>query len=149
MNRTLPTFRIFRSTAGIRRAFSRLAALGIALVMLGTTGSAIASKGTPPPVPGGPLHTLPLGHYECEMPGDATGAVGKPMNSFDFQVVIGSSYKAQGVRGSYLYTGEKVVMTGGVLKGLAFHRISNGFLRKLNANGSDSDMRCVLSAHVK
>jgi len=36
-----------------------------------------------------------------------------------------------------------VVMTGGKLKGLTLHRISEGFLREINPDGTDGPMRCV------
>lgn len=84
-----------------------------------------------------------MGLYTCELPGDASGAVGNPIPEFEFRVVNASSYKAGGIRGSYLYTGDRVLMTGGKLKGLALHRISEGFLRRVEHDGSDGEMRCV------
>ena len=62
---------------------------------------------------------------------------------FDFTVVRGSNYRADGKRGSYLMTGDVVAMTGGKLKGLKLHRISDGFLRRVEADGTDGEMRCV------
>ena len=107
--------------------------------------SACASRGTPPPpVQGGTIGTLPLGHYTCELPGEAGGPVGNPMPDYAFRIVNASSYKTAGIRGSYLYTGDTVLMTGGKLKGLKLHRLSNGFLRRIEADGSDGEMRCVL-----
>lgn len=113
--------------------------------LVGLTLSACASHREPPaPVQGGTIGTLPLGHYTCELPGDAGGPVGKPVPDYAFRVVNSSSYKTAGVRGSYLYTGDRVVMTGGKLKGLKLHRLSDGFLRRVEADGSDGEMRCVL-----
>lgn len=107
--------------------------------------SACATDGAaPPPVQGGTIGTLPLGHYTCEMPGEAGGPVGNPVPNYAFRIVNASSYKTGGIRGSYLYTGDTVLMTGGKLKGLKLHRLSNGFLRRIEADGSDGDMRCVL-----
>ncbi|KHK91210.1 hypothetical protein [Novosphingobium malaysiense] len=122
----------------------------LAAILLGTALPAItacvADGPPPPPVPGGRIHTLAIGHYTCEMPGDATGVAGRPVPESSFRVVNASSYKAGGMRGSYLYTGNRVVMTGGKLKGLTLHRISEGFLREIAADGSDGDMRCVLTS---
>lgn len=101
----------------------------------------------PPPVPGGALGTLLLGHYSCEKDGDAGGPVGTPAPTLDFQVVNFSSYKGvDGVRGSYLMTGDNVVMTGGGLRGLRLHRISTGFVRVVGEDGVDSETRCVLTS---
>lgn len=100
------------------------------------------AKPAPPPVPGGPISTLPMGHYMCELAGDADGPVGKPVPDSEFRVVNASSYKAGGIRGSYLMTGDMVTMTGGKLRGLKLHRVSGNFLRKVEPNGSDGEMRC-------
>lgn len=96
-----------------------------------------------PPVPGGLIGTLPHGRYTCELPGDASGPVRIAAHDFDFTVIRGSSYRAGNSRGSYLLTGDTVTMTGGKLKGLKLHRIGDGFLRQVQANGADGDMRCV------
>jgi hypothetical protein len=105
---------------------------------------AAATPPTPPPVPGGKIGTLQIGKYTCELPGDAGGQIRVEAKEFDFIVVRGSSYRSQGVRGSYLLTGDVVTMTGGPLKGLKLHRLSSGFLRRVTADGSDGDLRCVL-----
>ena len=117
--------------------------------MLGLISACAGHPGTPPPsVPGGPIRTLALGKYSCELPGDATGPAGKTLKGYDFTVVGGSNYIARGMRGSYLYTGENIVMTGGAFKGLRFHRISEGFLREQTAGGKDGPMRCVLTTRT-
>ena len=102
---------------------------------------------TPPPVPGGRIGTLVPGRYVCELPGDASGAAGKPVPEFEFRVVNASSYKVDGIRGSYLHTGDRVLMTAGKLNGLKLHRVTQGFLRQVAPDGSDGPMRCVLSSH--
>lgn len=104
------------------------------------------AKTPPPPVPGGEIGTLTAGKYTCEMPGDAGGPVGKVLPEYAFRVVNASSYKAGGIRGSYLYTGDRVVMTGGTLKGLKLRRVSDGFLRQIDDRGSETGMRCVLTS---
>ncbi|MCT2400040.1 hypothetical protein [Novosphingobium mangrovi (ex Huang et al. 2023)] len=118
------------------RSMSRIALVLVA----GSLSVAAAASEAPPPPPGGRIGTLALGRYVCEMPGDAAS---RPVHQFEFRVVNASSYKAGGVRGSYLYTGDRVVMTGGKLKGLRLHRISEGFLREIAEDGSDGPMRCV------
>lgn len=133
MNRALKSARSPRSTL-----------LGVLLAAAGVPAiSACAASAPPPPVPGGRIDTLSMGSYTCELPGDAGGPSGTPMPEYDFRVVNASSYKAGGVRGSYLFTGDRVVMTGGKLKGLTLHRISIGFLRQIMDDGSDGPMRCV------
>ena len=86
--------------------------------------------------------TLPLGLYACEWPGDATGPVGRHAPEQDFTVVTGSSYEAGGAIGTYLLSGESLVMTSGPKQGQKFHRLSLGFLRLVKADGADGDLRC-------
>ena len=93
--------------------------------------------------PGGPIDTLQLGDYVCEMPGDATGPAGYRVEEEDFTVTNASSYVARGGRGSYLLTGDQVTITSGPKKGQRFHRVSASFLRLVQADGSDSNLRCV------
>lgn len=120
-------------------------ALIAATVMLSATGCATS---TPPPyVPGGAIATLPLGTYACELPGDAGGAAGIVQVDYAFRIVNSSSYKADDIRGSYLLVGDYVTMTGGKLKGLKLHRISSTFLRQVQPDGTDGQLRCVLTAH--
>jgi hypothetical protein len=96
-------------------------------------------------VPGGEIDTLERGLYVCELPGDALGPRGEHQPAEDFRVVHGSSYRADGERGTYLLTGDRVVMTSGPKKGARYHRLSDGFLRRQNADGSDSELRCVIA----
>lgn len=118
------------------------AALTAALVVLPLAAGASPK---PPLVPGGRIGTLPIGTYTCEMPGDAGGSAGKPVADHEFRVVNASSYKNGAIRGSYLLTGDRVTMTGGTLKGLVLHRVSQGFLRQVKPDGTDGEMRCVLT----
>lgn len=94
-------------------------------------------------VPGGEIDSLPRGTFICEMPGDATGAAGLRQDGEHFTIISASTYEAGGKRGSYLLTGDRLVMTSGPKKGEKFHRISNSFLRKTDADGRDGQMRCV------
>jgi hypothetical protein len=94
-------------------------------------------------VPGGPIGHMPPGNYLCEMPGDATGPVGLRVPDEDFAVVNANTYRTAKGRGTYLLTGDRLVMTSGPKNGQAFHRISDNFLRKLAADGQDGVLRCV------
>ncbi len=96
-------------------------------------------------VPGGEIGTLTLGRYTCELPGDALGPRGRLQPAEDFAIVTGSAYRANGEAGTYLLTGDQVVLTSGPRKGERYHRISDGFLRRQNADGSDGDLRCVIA----
>lgn len=116
------------------------------VVLLAILSGCASADNAPPPVAGGPISTLPIGTYTCEMAGDAGGLVGRPLPEYTFRVVNASAYKAGGIRGSYLLTGQYVTMTGGKLKGLKLHRLKDTYLRKVEANGSDGEMRCVRSS---
>jgi len=70
------------------------------------------------------------------------------MAADDFRVLGSSSYVAGGKRGSYLLTGDRMVMTGGLFEGRAFLRTSVGYLRMLGADGQPGEVRCVLRRHA-
>ncbi len=89
------------------------------------------------------IQTLPLGRYSCELPGDAMGAAGHRVVAEDFAVVHSSTYAAARKQGSYLLTSNIIEMTSGPKAGEKFHRISNNFLRKLNPDGTDGELRCI------
>jgi len=104
---------------------------------------AILAAGPVIAAPGGPIDTLQLGTYACELPGDATGPAGVRVAEQDFEVINASSYTAQGARGSYLLTGRDVVMTSGPKQGQRFVRISASFVRLAEADGSPGALRCI------
>lgn len=98
--------------------------------------------------PGGPLGTLPLGTYRCELPGDAEGAAGVPQPGEDFHVVHGSGYAMAngalaGARGVYLMTGDRVEFTSGPRRGVVFTLSGRSFLRRVSGDGSAGALRCV------
>jgi hypothetical protein len=95
-------------------------------------------------VPGGEIGTLEQGRYTCEMPGDASGPVGRHVADADFTVISASSYRAHGTLGSYLLTGDQLVMTNGPHRGDRFVRQSRGFLRQVDRDGNEGLLRCVL-----
>lgn len=94
-------------------------------------------------VPGGRIGTLPGGVYRCELPGDALGPVGHRVPDADFTILTSSTYSAGEHAGSYLLTGDRLVMTSGPFKGRRFRRVTPNFLRLLRDNGDDGLMRCV------
>lgn len=94
-------------------------------------------------VPGGPIGELSPGNYQCEQPGDAAGAVGLRVLGEDFSIVNANTYRTAEGRGTYLLTGNTLAMTSGPKAGQQFHRINNSFLRKLDASGGDTTLRCV------
>lgn len=96
-------------------------------------------------VPGGRIGTLPLGLYQCELPGDAAGPTRIHVPEADFTVVTASSYRAGGVRGSYLLTGDRAVITSGPHKGKSYHRVSRGYLRLVDEDGQPGKLRCILA----
>lgn len=96
--------------------------------------------------PGGELSTLPKGVYRCELPGDAAGPWRIRMEQEDFAILVSSGYRALGKRGSYLLTGDTVIMTSGPFAGKRYHRQSSGFLRLIEADGKPGKLRCVLSS---
>lgn len=93
--------------------------------------------------PGGTLGVLPLGSYVCELPGDALGPTGERQPEFDFTVTHSSSYRTATGAGTYLLTGERLTFTSGPFYGMKYHRLSDGFLRRTEADGSDGPLRCV------
>jgi len=97
-------------------------------------------------VPGGAIGTLPTGQYRCELPGDILGEVHDHVPEADFQIITASNYSAEGGRGSYLLTGDSVVMTGGPFKGRKFLRISRGLLRMTQDKEMQGKLRCVLTS---
>lgn len=93
--------------------------------------------------PGGRLATLPVGEYRCELPGDAAGPSGHPVPEENFSIRNASTYIDAGGAGSYLLTGERLVMTSGPKRGNRYRRVTDNFLRKVDADGRDTSLRCV------
>lgn len=122
-----------RATGLIKIAMT-LARLALPLVLLAMPALA---------APGGPIGTLQRGPYLCELPGDAAGPAGLHQPGEDFTVTNASSYETPQGRGSYLLTGKIVVMTSGPKRGQRFRRDGSGFLRKLAADGTGGELRCV------
>lgn len=94
-------------------------------------------------VPGGPISSLQVGDYACELPGDAAGPAGIRQPQHDFAVINATSYVTNSGRGTYLVTGDIVQMTSGPRKGERFIKLSANFLRALDASGKQTTLRCV------
>lgn len=129
-----------------RRASDTLAGLSAAFIFVAIPVAASAES--PPPVDGGKIGVLVIGPYACETPGDATGKAGVAIPDMAFSVVNGSSYKAQGQRGSYLLTGDTIVFTSGKMAGTRMKRVSRNRLQVVDAQGVPGPVRCVLSKAV-
>jgi hypothetical protein len=117
----------------------------LAIFVAALVGPALAAPAMA--APGGELGTMPKGSYACERPGDATGALGVRVPDEDFTVENGSAYITARGRGVYLLTGDRLVMTSGPFQGATYRRKSGGFLRRLAADGSETDLRCVLGVY--
>lgn len=113
------------------------------LILISASLAACAPARSIKPVPGGEIGVLQQGFYVCELPGDATGAAGIRQDAQDFSVHNGSRYSTPAGRGTYLLTGDLVQMTSGPKKDQQFRKLSNNFLRELDASGKETDLRCV------
>lgn len=109
---------------------------GLAISLLALSAAALA-------VPGGPIGVLSPAVYQCEMPGDAAGPAGYRVISEDFTIVNSNTYYSGTERGTYLLTGDLLVLTSGPKRGHKYTRISDNFLRKQSDDGKDSALRCV------
>ena len=98
-------------------------------------------------VPGGEIGILEKGRYVCEVPGGDTGPSRLHVPTEDFTVITASSYRVAGKSGSYLLTGDRMVMTSGPFRGKRYHRLSRGLLRLVDDEGGDISVRCVLTHH--
>ncbi|HOB14168.1 MAG TPA: hypothetical protein PKN09_07990 [Novosphingobium sp.] len=114
-----------------------------AMLKIALPATLIALSAAALAVPGGPIGSLQPAAYLCELPGDATGAAGYRVPSEDFTIINANTYNTASGRGTYLLTGDDLVLTSGPKRGQKFHRISANFLRKLGPDGKDSDLRCV------
>lgn len=108
----------------------------IPALLLAASGAAFA-------VPGGPIDVLAPAAYACEMPGNATNADGYRVDEENFAIADSTSYFTPEGRGTYLLTGDDLVLTSGPKKGNRYRRASDNFLRKLGPDGKETTLRCV------
>ncbi|MBD59351.1 MAG: hypothetical protein CL808_04425 [Citromicrobium sp.] len=112
--------------------------------MLGALALPGGTLGAQTPVPQSDrIDTLPIGSYECTLPGDAAGPAWNRVPEHDFSILNGSSYEARGERGVYLLRGDEVIFTRGPLKGKVMERAGRSILRERLADGTLGRMRCV------
>ncbi|MEL7689511.1 hypothetical protein [Citromicrobium bathyomarinum] len=111
------------------------------------TSVAAGASPTPPPQ-AGRLDTLPIGSYQCTLPGDASGPAWHRVPEGDFKILNASSYEAKGSSGVYLLRGDLVTFTRGPLKGMSLERTGRTMLRERADDGSLGDMRCVRAGPV-
>jgi len=92
----------------------------------------------------GNLGVLKRGDYICELPAGPSSEdwrIRKPEQ--DFSVISSSRYEtAEGI-GTYLRGGNEVRFTSGPLKGAAYRRKNDSYLRHLGPDGEPDGMRCV------
>ena len=92
---------------------------------------------------GGTLRTMPQGHYECALPGDASTKPWLPVEGAHFIIDNASSYETEDGRGTYLLTGKELVFTRGPLKGQRYRRVSDNALRVIEKDETLGRMRCI------
>ena len=118
---------------GLRQMFRPIFCILLAAEAVASTGAQAA----------GPLGTLPLGRYLCELPGDAAGLASKPVPRAWFDVINASSYDSERGDGTYLLTGDEVVFTRGPMRGARFERSGARTLKRTDLIGPQAKMRCV------
>lgn len=121
-----------------------LAVLGMAAMLkIALPAALLTASAAALAVPGGPIGVLAPASYACEMPGDATGAAGYRVDAENFTVINSNAYRSADGRGTYLLTGDLLVLTSGPKRGQKFRKISPNFLRKLDSAGKETQLRCV------
>ena len=91
----------------------------------------------------GPLNTLPVGRYQCSLPGDAGGAPWVPIEGKSFSIKNASRYLSPEGSGIYLMSGSDLVCTRGPIKDERYKRMGTSILRMKNEDGTLSRVRCV------
>ena len=90
----------------------------------------------------GPLSLLHTGEYRCALPGSAAGRAWVDQPARHFVIVRASRYRSANGPGTYLMTGDRVLFTGGALKGFTLKRISSGMLQEIGPDGKPGRLRC-------
>ncbi|WP_435417760.1 elongation factor P [Parerythrobacter aurantius] len=89
------------------------------------------------------LSTLPVGRYQCSLPGDAGGAAWVPIEGKRFSIKNASRYLHPDGDGTYLLAGDELVFTRGPLKDERYRLVGTTMLRQINSDRSLSRARCV------
>jgi hypothetical protein len=120
--------------------FVPFAALALAPLTLAQASPA------PKPPPGGLLRTLLKGYWICESAGDAVSAP-TPYPQDSFRVIADSGYRTSaGQTGTYLLTGNDMLMTTGPFRGRKYLLIGQGILHPIGPDGKRTTDRCVRQA---
>lgn len=93
-------------------------------------------------VPGGQLRVLVQGPWTCERPGDAAQRP-TPLPEDNFRIAPDSSYYVGAASGNYLRLGDRLTMTSGPFAGRSYRVRSEATLRRLDARGAETGVRCV------
>lgn len=90
----------------------------------------------------GDIGTVERGRYVCELPGDASGAVGIAQPQEDFEIASASRYRSPEGNGTYLRRGDVMIMTSGPRNGTRYAVTSPTLLHKME-NGQPGRLRCL------
>lgn len=119
-------------------SFAVLAMLAAPLVP-----ASLSAADRAPAAGGGTLTTLPVGRYQCSLPGDAGGAAWIPIEERAFSIKNASRYIRSDGEGTYLLAGDRLVFTRGPMKDEQYRRVGTNTLRALKPDGSFGSIRCV------
>ena len=119
------------------RPWQSRALIGLALAMAAAVPTQASEVGL--------VAVMKQGKYACETPGNALGKAGIHQPDQDFSIRHASIYASGEATGTYLLTGDVIRFTSGPRKGDSFRRVSENFLRKRDASGKDTDVRCIRS----
>ncbi|MFL0356790.1 elongation factor P [Erythrobacter sp. GH1-10] len=95
--------------------------------IVAATSPLIAQKSPPS---GGMLRTMPLGTYECALPGDAGGEAYRVVEEEQFRIRPASGYDNAEGKGIYILRGTELTFTRGPKKGEVFERIGTNQLKR-------------------
>ena len=87
--------------------------------------------------------TIERGTYLCELPGSAASDASIPQPHEGFRIVGGSRYESAAGGGTYVRQGRRLVMTSGPRGGTVYAITRGSVLRKLDANGEATRLRCL------
>ena len=91
----------------------------------------------------GMLRTMPHGAYECAWPGDAGGNAYRVVAEEGFRISTASRYSVNSQTGTYILRGDKLTFTAGPKNGERFDRVGENQLRKVERNGTKSELLCT------
>jgi len=125
-----------------------LPAFAVAIMVAGAPGIAAplaATQSAAPPAadPGGMLRTLPRGTYQCALPGDAAGEAFVVVPEEGFRISTASRYQSSAGNGTYILRGRELTFTRGPKKDERFRRVGDNQVRKLDADGGETDILCT------